>query len=62
MIVLFQYRLRFAGVEGCDADLLVTRSLEYAAYEASPLPLPANRACHEAEIRVRIEHFAQPEQ
>ena len=58
----FRGEVLFAGVEGCDIDALVARSLEDAAYDASPLPLPANRACHEAEIRVRIEHFGQPGQ
>ena len=58
----FRGEVLYAGVEGCEVDGVVARSLEDAAYEASPLPLPASKACREPEIRVRIEYYADPVQ
>ena len=58
----FRGEVLYAGIEGCEVDGVVARSLEDAAYEASPLPLPASKACREPEIRVRIEHYADPVQ
>ena len=50
----FRGEVLHAGVEGCDVDEVVVRSLEDAAYEASPLPRPDSRACFEREVRVLL--------
>ena len=49
-----------AGVEACPEDPLIRKSVEDAAYDASPLPRPANRACQEPVLRLRLVHRAQP--
>ena len=47
------------GVEDCSRDELVIRkSVEDAAYDASPLPLPGNRSCLDRTVRVRLEYRA----
>ena len=49
-----------AGVEDCPDDAELRKSVEDAAYDASPLPVPANRACFEPKLRLRLTHRAQP--
>ena len=49
-----------AGVEECPEDALLRKSVEDAAYEASPLPVPENRACLEPKLRLRLVYRAQP--
>ncbi|MDX1481275.1 MAG: hypothetical protein R3315_06355 [Woeseiaceae bacterium] len=49
-----------AGAVDCGTDLPVEKSVEDAAYQASPLPLPANRACLEPEIRLWLVKRAEP--
>ena len=49
-----------AGVEACPDEPLIRKSVEDAAYEASPLPRPENRACQERVLRLRLVHRAQP--
>ncbi|MDH3612102.1 MAG: TonB C-terminal domain-containing protein [Gammaproteobacteria bacterium] len=43
-----------AGVEDCGDDLKLIKSAEDAAYRASPLPRPANRACFVRKFQVRL--------
>ena len=45
------------GVDECTRDELVIRkSVEDAAYDASPLPLPGNRSCLDRKVRLRLDH------
>ena len=47
------------GVDECTKDNLVIRkSVEDAAYNASPLPLPANRICLDRTIRITLRYRA----
>ena len=44
------------GVEDCSRDdAAIRKSIEDAAYDASPLPLPANRSCLDRTVRLRLE-------
>jgi hypothetical protein len=40
------------GVEECQDDAELEKTLEDAVYEASPLPLPANGDCFERKLRL----------
>ena len=45
------------GVEECSQDFPgLKRSVENAAYDASPLPLPQNRACFDRRVRLQLEY------
>ena len=45
------------GVEECSRDdLSIHKSVEDAAYDASPLPLPGNRSCLDRTMRLRLVH------
>ena len=47
------------GVEDCSEDFPgLKRSVENAAYDASPLPLPKNRACFDRTVRLQLEYRA----
>ena len=44
-------------VEDCTRnDLTIRKSVEDAAYDASPLPVPANRACMDRTARITLTH------
>lgn len=45
-----------ARVEDCPEDPRIRKSVKDAAYEASPLPTPANRACRDRVLRLRLTH------
>ena len=44
------------GIAKCGVDARVHRSVVDAGYSASPLPMPADRACLERSIIVTIEY------
>lgn len=51
------------GVEKCsEENLAIRKSVEDAAYRASPLPLPENRACFSRTLKIWLTHRAQGEQ
>jgi hypothetical protein len=56
ILVRLDFRSEVAHVEviDCDDDERVRKSAENAAYEASPLPKPKNRACLSKQMTVRL--------
>ena len=45
------------NVEDCTRnDLAIRKSVEDAAYDASPLPLPANPSCMDRTARITLTH------
>jgi len=43
------------GIANCGDDPRVHKSVIEAGYNASPIPLPANKACFRRDIIIRIE-------
>jgi dTDP-D-glucose 4,6-dehydratase len=42
------------GIEECRDNAELEKTLEDAVYEASPLPMPANRDCFERKLRLNM--------
>ena len=51
----FRGEVLYVGIAKCTDDKLIHKSVINAAYEASPVPLPKNKACFENDLIVRIE-------
>jgi hypothetical protein len=47
------------GIASCGDDPRIHKSVIDAGYSASPIPLPANKACFSRDIIIRIESRAQ---
>ena len=52
----FRSEVEHVEILTCGDDEQVHRSVEYAGYEASPLPVPKKRACFTRQITIRL-HF-----
>jgi len=50
----FRAEVLNAGVEDCSDDPALIKSIEDAVYLSSPLPKPANPACFEKTVSVRM--------
>ena len=59
IVLNFRGEVLNAGVEDCPDDAAIKKSVEDAAYEASPLPAPENRNCRDRTTRVRLTHRVQ---
>jgi hypothetical protein len=55
----FRGEVLYVGIAACSDDPQIHKSVIDAAYEASPIPLPKNRACFERDTIVRIESRSQ---
>ena len=55
----FRGEVRDVGIALCGDDPVVHRSVINAAYNASPMPLPANKTCFSETVIVTIESRAQ---
>ncbi len=51
--------VRDVGIANCSDDVFIHRSVVNAAYRASPMPLPDNKACFTDTVIVRIESRIQ---
>ena len=51
--------VRDVGIARCSDDVFIHRSVVNAAYQASPMPLPDNKACFTNTVIVRIESRIQ---
>ena len=51
----FRGEVLYVGIAKCTDDKLIHKSAIDATYEASPVPLPENKACFENDLIVRIE-------
>ena len=47
--------VRDVGIANCSDDIFIHRSVVNAAYRASPMPLPDNKACFTDTVIVRIQ-------
>ena len=61
MLLRQDFRSEVADVEilTCNDDELIRKSAEDAGYNASPLPVPKNRACFSKQITIRLEFTPQ---
>ena len=61
MLVRLDFRSEVADVEilTCNDDEQIRKSAEDAGYNASPLPIPKNRACFSKQITIRLEFTPQ---
>ena len=52
----FRGEVLYVAIAKCTDDRLIHKSVIDAGYDASPIPLPANKACFENDLIVRIEY------
>ncbi len=55
----FRGEVMNAGIANCTEDPQIHKSVIDAAYEASPMPRPAVKACFKRDVIVQIESRAQ---
>ncbi len=55
----FRGEVMNAGIANCSEDPRIHKSVIDAAYEASPMPRPAVKACFKRDLIVQIESRAQ---